>query len=438
MTDDATLLGRFSSQRDENAFAMLIERHGPMVLGCCRRVLGCGADAEDAAQAVFLILAKEARRIDGRRPLAPWLHRVAMHAARDVERERRARQGRERRAAGMMPTATPDAHDATLAEALEHGLSRLPERERQALILVHLQQMSQQEAADQLGCSPGTLASWLHRGRERLRAALRRRRIVISGSTLLLALARLEPAELPPGFPGLAETATRFASGALPTTAGAHVLALANHGVHAMHMSRLLTHALVALALLFVTGLAGWQLMAADNKPAPPPVSPPTPPAIQPDTTVSAIMTARAMLTAIADKDTTAYLRLLSPDAMAKLHDTDALLQKSEWPKKIRAEIPGLTGERAWPYQRIRPESPWRRLMGRPALRDTDLLVWIFDPARSGRSATHFWTRIFVMRQEAGTWKVFWMEDDWCSVPDMEAELLGAGAGTASGAGVAP
>jgi hypothetical protein len=86
---DAELLGRFIANRDEAAFAVLVERHGPAVLGVCRRALGQVQDAEDSAQAVFLVLARNARRVRKPEALAAWLHGVAVRVARKAGARRR-------------------------------------------------------------------------------------------------------------------------------------------------------------------------------------------------------------------------------------------------------------------------------------------------------------------------------------------------------------
>ena len=81
---DDVLLNRYAHELDADAFAELVRRHGPMVLGVCRRVVGHDADADDAFQATFLVLARKARAIRKRDSLASFLHGVSLRAARDI------------------------------------------------------------------------------------------------------------------------------------------------------------------------------------------------------------------------------------------------------------------------------------------------------------------------------------------------------------------
>src|SRR5262245_5036407 len=76
---DGELLRRYAVHRDEGAFAALVERHGPMVLGVCRRVLRHDQDTEDAFQAAFLVLARQAGAIRSPEALGRWLYEVAYH-----------------------------------------------------------------------------------------------------------------------------------------------------------------------------------------------------------------------------------------------------------------------------------------------------------------------------------------------------------------------
>src|SRR5262249_45591678 len=96
---DAELLRRYAGERDEAAFEVLVWRHGAMVLGVCRRLLGHEQDAEDAFQASFLALARAAATVSRRESVGGWLYRVASRIARraQVRAVRRARVAREPR-----------------------------------------------------------------------------------------------------------------------------------------------------------------------------------------------------------------------------------------------------------------------------------------------------------------------------------------------------
>src|SRR5215213_6434005 len=93
---DGELLERFVQAHDEAAFTVLIERHGPMVLGVCRRALPNFHDAEDACQATFLVLARNAGSVRKKTSLSNWLHGVACRVAVKLKRDHARRKGRER------------------------------------------------------------------------------------------------------------------------------------------------------------------------------------------------------------------------------------------------------------------------------------------------------------------------------------------------------
>jgi RNA polymerase sigma factor (sigma-70 family) len=139
--DDAQLLGQFAVAGDETAFAVLVRRHGPMVRRVCRSVLRNDADADDAFQATFLVLARRAGSISRRELLAGWLYGTAYRTARKAVSQAARRQQRER---SVMPeTSTIDpAAEAARQEwqpIVHEELNRLPERFRGPLILCYLE-----------------------------------------------------------------------------------------------------------------------------------------------------------------------------------------------------------------------------------------------------------------------------------------------------------
>src|SRR5262249_5993250 len=157
---DGDLLERFLARRDEEAFAALVGRHGPMVLGVCCRVLGDAHAADDAFQATFLILVRRAGALRGPAALASRLPRGAFRAALKARAREACRRQHERRA--TPPDSTDPARDAVwrdLRPVLDAALDHLPKQYRAPLVLCYLEGKTQQEAARLLGWRPGTLAT---------------------------------------------------------------------------------------------------------------------------------------------------------------------------------------------------------------------------------------------------------------------------------------
>ena len=148
LSPDDELLARFIDDRDGEAFALLVRRHGAMVHGVCRRVLRNGADADDAFQATFLVLARRAAAVRPRSLLGNWLYGVAYRTALEAKRAAAVRRARERRAAAMKnraPTnygAPPD-----LRELLDRELTALPDVYRAAIVVCDLEGLSRKDAA---------------------------------------------------------------------------------------------------------------------------------------------------------------------------------------------------------------------------------------------------------------------------------------------------
>jgi RNA polymerase sigma factor (sigma-70 family) len=173
---DAELLARWCASADRAALEVLIRRHGGLVLGVCRRVLGNTPDADDAFQAVFLVLVRRAASLGQPELVAGWLHGVALRVARRARAERTKRHERE---APMVEPVAPVPPDdvGDLRRVLDEELERLPDKYRLPILLCDLEGLTLAEAARQLGWPKGTVAARLSRGRELLRRRLSRRRL---------------------------------------------------------------------------------------------------------------------------------------------------------------------------------------------------------------------------------------------------------------------
>jgi RNA polymerase sigma factor (sigma-70 family) len=186
---DGELLERFLARREEAAFAILVERHGPMVLSVCRRILGDEHSAEDALQATFLVLVRRARSIRKKESLASWLHGVARRIAAKVRTQTAARRDRERQSTNMPRVEALDELTwQELRGVLDEEIGRLPQQHRAAVVLCYLEGKSYDQAARQLGCPKSSLASRLGRARHLLRRHLVRRGITLSTGVLATAL----------------------------------------------------------------------------------------------------------------------------------------------------------------------------------------------------------------------------------------------------------
>ncbi|WZO98651.1 sigma-70 family RNA polymerase sigma factor [Isosphaeraceae bacterium EP7] len=250
---DGRLLEQFVASRDEFAFERLLERHGPMVWGVCRRVLGDHHDAEDAFQAAFLVLARKAASVSPRESVGGWLHGVATRTARKARTTAARRKAREHRLASWTRpnSATEAAPTHDLAALLDIELARLPESQRSAIVLCDLEGRTRAEAARHLGWPAGTLASRLARGRARLAARLARRGLSPINPD---DPARALPAGLilPAGLAAkAAHTASLALSGSLPAGAiSSRVAALADWGTRIAGLqTTLITVAVMTLAL---------------------------------------------------------------------------------------------------------------------------------------------------------------------------------------------
>jgi RNA polymerase sigma factor (sigma-70 family) len=191
---DASLLDRFASERDEDAFAAIVARHGPMVLCVCLGLVREQADAEDAFQATFLILARRVRSLRVRGSLGGWLHRVAHRVAVRANALAARRRSRERLGVQMDAIEAQGAmtRDPWVSE-LHEAIARLPDAFRRAVVLCDLEGMTQVEAARALGCGEATLRRRLAGAHERLRMRLRRQGFAGALCPFEMPLVRAEP-----------------------------------------------------------------------------------------------------------------------------------------------------------------------------------------------------------------------------------------------------
>jgi RNA polymerase sigma factor (sigma-70 family) len=257
---DEQLLERYARRRDEAAFAALVRRHGPLVLGACRRVLRDGHAAEDVFQATFVVLARKAAAAQRPRALGPWLYGVATRTALKVRGRDARRRTAERQAA--VADGAADAPDGLLwrdlRPVLDEAVAALPEHFRVPFVLHHLEGATVAEVARRLGCPQGTVAARLARAKERLRGRLAHRGLTASAAALTALLSQqAAPAGVPAALVVSTATAATVAAG--PQVIGAATAAaLTQGGVQAMF----LTKVKVTAALLLVAGVAwagvGW------------------------------------------------------------------------------------------------------------------------------------------------------------------------------------
>jgi|SRR5581483_1452253 len=192
---DGALLHRFVSAGDEDAFARLMQRHGPYVFGVCRRLTYHVQDAEDVFQACFLELVRKAAAIRTQSSVAGWLQTVAVRLSRKARARRARRQQREVSGAVKEPIVV-DA-DITWREArqvLEEEIARLPEELRAPVVLCLFQEHTQEEAALALQINPRTLKDRLRRGRDLLRLRLPKRGVSLAVLGTVLAAGQAQAA----------------------------------------------------------------------------------------------------------------------------------------------------------------------------------------------------------------------------------------------------
>jgi RNA polymerase sigma factor (sigma-70 family) len=187
---DGDLLDRYLSERDDAAFEAILQRHGAMVLGVCRRILRNEADAHDAFQATFLVFLRKAPSIRPRAMVGNWLYGVAHKTSLKAKAMNRQRSRKELLGKSGRGDEARELALLELQALLDQELSRLPDKYRAPIVLCELEGKSLKQAAQQLDCPQGTVASRLARGRQMLARRLTLQGLSLSAGVLPIALAR--------------------------------------------------------------------------------------------------------------------------------------------------------------------------------------------------------------------------------------------------------
>jgi RNA polymerase sigma factor (sigma-70 family) len=285
-TSDAQLLQRFVTQRDEAAFELLVWRHGPMVLGVCRRVLLDAHDAEDAFQATLLVLARKAAAIGKRECVGSWLYKVAYRVALR-QRERSARRARHEQQADHLPLL-PDHRGGEdpgwgeLRSVLDEELNRLAEKHRAPVVLCYLEGLTNEEAARRLLCPVGTVKTRLSQARRLLGERLARRGLALATSLLVVEKPPLTAAPAGSLVAATVRAATGVAAGKVAAACAVSApVACLMEGVLRAMMVQKVKSVLAALVLALAAvgaGTVSYQAWAAESGPGEPrrSESPPT------------------------------------------------------------------------------------------------------------------------------------------------------------------
>jgi RNA polymerase sigma factor (sigma-70 family) len=261
LATDSELLQRFTRNRDESAFAEVLRRHAPLVLGVCRRIVSDSHLAEDAFQAVFVILATQAKKLDTNLPLGPWLYGVAFRVSLRARTMIGRRRKRETLTQNLPEVIQPAVIFDDLAAVVDEEIAKLSAVCREAVVLCELQGVSRREAAERLGIAEGTLSSRLAAARKTLAGRLRAR-----GATLGAGLNStvLVPADL---------LATTVATSTGKVALSTQLLSLIQGVTHLALLSKLKLLVVAAVFVVLTVGgvgtVGGWRGSESNAAPVP-------------------------------------------------------------------------------------------------------------------------------------------------------------------------
>ena len=262
-SSDTQLLDRFVKHRDASAFELLVWRHGPMVLGVCRRILRDEHEAEDAFQATLLALARKAGSIGKRESVGSWLYKIAYRVALRARQAALRRAAHERQVAQLPVPADSQPFDSAAREelrpVLDEELSRLAEKHRAPVVLCYLEGLTNEEAARQLRCPVGTIKTRLAHARRLLGDQLSRRGLTLAAGLLASEVVVPAAASAPPAAL-VAETVRIAAVAAMGKIAiagavAAPVVALTEGVLRAMMVTKLKQAVVVLMMGLAFAGV---------------------------------------------------------------------------------------------------------------------------------------------------------------------------------------
>ena len=251
MNDDMALVREFAASQSEQAFETLVSRHVNLVYSAALRQAHDADLAQEITQAVFIILARKAGSLSPKTILSGWLYRAAQFAAKDALKIQRRRQLREQEAfmEGVLQNE-PDAAWEQLSPLLDEAMTRLRDKDRDAIVLRFFENKSLQEVGAALGLEERAAQKRVARGLEKLRAFFAKRGVdsTATGIAEKISANSIQAAPL-----GLAKSisAVAITKGA---AAGGSTLALVKGALKIMAWTKAKTIVVAGAAVLFATG----------------------------------------------------------------------------------------------------------------------------------------------------------------------------------------
>ncbi|QDT32113.1 RNA polymerase sigma factor [Thalassoglobus polymorphus] len=193
LVSDAELLSQFLKLKNEAAFTALVERYGHMVFAVAVRIVRDRHSAEDVAQATFLLLAKDAKKIRRRESLSSWLHGVAIRLAKKaLKRRSREKVNDVVTELEIAEKTFEEIHSTFEQQVLDEELQGLPKQYRDPLVLHFLQGKTYEEIAQFLGVTLGAIEGRMKRGKRELQLRVAKRGVGLGAALAALSWSQTE------------------------------------------------------------------------------------------------------------------------------------------------------------------------------------------------------------------------------------------------------